>query len=27
MMTDINDTLPNVTVADSAGNAVNLAAL
>jgi peroxiredoxin Q/BCP len=26
-MTDINDTLPNVTVADSAGNAVNLAAL
>ena len=26
-MTDINDTLPDVTVADSAGNAVNLAAL
>ena len=26
-MTDINDTLPNVTVADSVGNAVNLAAL
>lgn len=26
-MTDINDTLPDVTVTDSAGNAVNLAAL
>jgi peroxiredoxin Q/BCP len=26
-MTDINDTLPDVHVADSAGNAVNLAAL
>lgn len=26
-MTDVNDTLPDVTVADSAGNAVNLAAL
>jgi thioredoxin-dependent peroxiredoxin len=26
-MTDINDTLPDVTVADSEGNAVNLAAL
>lgn len=26
-MTDINDTLPDVTVADSAGNTVNLAAL
>jgi thioredoxin-dependent peroxiredoxin len=27
MMTDINDTLPDVTVADSAGDAVNLATL
>ncbi len=26
-MTDVNDTLPNVTVLDSEGNAVNLAAL
>lgn len=26
-MTDVNDTLPNVTVADSAGNPLNLAAL
>lgn len=26
-MTDVNDSLPDVTVADSAGNAVNLAAL
>ena len=26
-MTDVNDTLPNVTVADSAGNPVNLAEL
>ena len=26
-MTEINDTLPDVTVADSAGNAVNLAGL
>jgi peroxiredoxin len=26
-MTEVNDTLPDVTVADSAGNAVNLAGL